>query len=42
VQEMVHLSGEEAPHPLLSSLYEERYQAFLAECKKRGYILKEQ
>ncbi|HXL03142.1 MAG TPA: FGGY-family carbohydrate kinase [Candidatus Atribacteria bacterium] len=38
VQEMVHLSGVEKPHPLLSSLYEERYQAFLMECKKRGYI----
>lgn len=38
VQEMVHLSGEEAPHPFLSSLYEERYQTFLAECKKRGYV----
>lgn len=38
VQEMVHLSGEDTPHPSLSSLYEERYQAFLTECKKRGYI----
>ncbi len=38
VQEMVHLCETEKPNPLLSSLYEERYQAFLAECKKRGYL----
>ncbi len=38
VQEMVHLSDEEKPYSFLSFLYEERYQAFLVECKKRGYI----
>ncbi|MDK2897155.1 MAG: D-ribulokinase [Candidatus Atribacteria bacterium] len=38
VEEMVSLSEVTQPETDLVSLYQERYQAFLAECEKRGYL----
>jgi sugar (pentulose or hexulose) kinase len=37
-QNMVHVVAQEEPDPALSVLYEEKYQRFVEECAKRGYI----